>query len=75
MSKLDSYHRLLETLSFAAQFSWMTVTALTLLSMFLSTYAATALNSAFVLQSRKDGREPPGVPYLIPFLGNSISSV
>ena len=70
---MDLYQRFVDTLGFAAQSSWMSITAVTFLSMFLSTYAVTTLNSALALQSRKDGREPPGVPYFIPFIGNSIS--
>ena len=56
-----------------AQCDWTTIVAVVLVLIFLSTYVITTVISAFALRSKKDGRDPPVVPYFIPFLGNSLS--
>jgi hypothetical protein len=42
---------------------------------FLLTYTITLLKSSMGLRSKKHGREPPMVPYWIPFLGNLLPFV
>ncbi len=71
--QMDSSHEIASLLSFVAHSSWITVTALTLLAIFLSTYAFTAVEAAIALRSRKRGRELPVIPYYLPILGNSVS--
>lgn len=37
------------------------------------TYVLTSLRWFIALRSRRDGREPPTIPYMVPFLGHAIS--
>lgn len=45
---------------------------LAIVLIFLLTYTITLLKSSAALRSSKFGREPPMVPYWIPFLGNLL---
>ena len=54
------------------QYDWGLVIGLAIVLTFLLTYTYTHLKSSMGLKSKKDGREPPIVPYWIPFLGNLI---
>lgn len=48
---------------------------LSIILTFLLTYTVTLLKSKVALRSSKYGREPPIVPYWIPFLGNLLPFV
>lgn len=39
---------------------------------FLFTYTVTLLKSSIAIRSKRNGREPPMVPYWIPFMGNLL---
>lgn len=70
---MDLYQGLTNRLSIVAESNWVTITALILSSLFLSTYVTTTIKSMIALRSRKAEKEPPIFPYFLPLLGNSIS--
>ena len=49
------------------------ITAVLLLLILPLTYTYTTAQSHFSRRSEKDGAEPPQVPYLVPFLGNTYA--
>ena len=63
------------TVSPALLASWEVSTALAIALLFIVTYMATSLKSVIAIRGKKDGREPPIVPYWIPILGNLIPLV
>ena len=70
---MDPFEGLTDALRFGPKSNWTTTIALTLLLIFLSTYVSTAVSSALTVRSTKDGKEPPVVPYFLPFIGNTIA--
>lgn len=70
---MDLYPGLTNIFNYIAESNWVSITALTLSSLFLSTYVITTIKSTIALRSRKAEGEPHIFPYFFPFLGNSIS--
>ena len=70
---MASFDGLRGALRFVPQSGWPMAIALTLLSIFTSTYVVTTVKSLFTLKSTTDGKEPPVVPYFLPYIGNTIS--
>ena len=72
---MDASQVIWRTLSALSLYDWTTIAALLLALTCFSTYAITTATSALALRSKKNGKDPPVVPYFLPLLGNSISLI
>ena len=62
-------------LKLASQGRWRMVLGVSVLLTFLLTYVTTLLRSSIAISRQQVRRQPPIMPYWIPFIGNLISYV